>query len=104
MVGKKPIKIIRLYDSKGDPFEACIGARVDPLLGVDYRYSLLTPKEDAEAGEKRILQALSYYPVTNNTLKRLPDKHFHIKVDNPQKVRYDSPRPDPPSIPEEDLP
>jgi hypothetical protein len=105
MGGKKPIKIIRLYDSKGDSFEACIGARVDPLLEVDYCYYLLTPKEDAETGGKRILQALSYYnPVAKNTLKQLPEKYFHIKVDNPQKLRYDSPRPDPPSIPEGDLP
>jgi len=101
MGGLKSIRLVSLYDSDGTPFEACIGARLDPLLEVDYRYSILKPHDDPERPGTRVVQALSYYnpSITTGSEARgsgLPDRHFHVKVDNPQDITYSSPRPDPP--------
>jgi hypothetical protein len=102
MGGKKSIKQIRLYDPQGNPYSACIGARIDSLLEVDYRYFLITP----DSSENRVIQALSYYNPIIGTGKRnnLPTNHFHVKVDNPPHLRYASPRLDPPAIPEGQIP
>jgi hypothetical protein len=107
MGSKKPIRTIRLYDAQGNPYEACVGARIDSLLEVDYRYFIVTPHEHPNEPGKRVIQALSYYnPVIGGSKKSggLPANYFHVKVDNPPHLRYESPRQDPPAIPEGDLP
>jgi hypothetical protein len=103
---RKPIKILRLYDVHGSPFEACIGTRIDSLLEVDYRYSILNAKTTPGDTNRRVIQSLSYYnPVsTSRSGSSLPTNHFHVKVDNPPHVRYQTPRPDPPSITEANVP
>ena len=104
---KKSIRVIHLYDTQGIPYEACVGARVDSLLEVDYRYSILNAKLDPQDKDNRVIQSLSYYnPITSSAESgsRLPANHFHVKVDNPPHIRYETPRPDPSAIPEGKVP
>lgn len=100
---KKSIRIIRLYDTQGTIYEACVGARLDSLLEVDYRYSVLNAKPSPQDNkDTRVIQSLSYYnPIGSSGIRlSLPASHFHVKVDNPPHIRYETPRLDPPAIPD----
>lgn len=107
MGGKKPIKIIHLYNSVGIPFEACIGAKIDPLLEVDYRYSILAPRNEPKDPGKRVILPLSYHRTVRygeGNSFHPPANHFHIKVDNPPHIKYISKRQDSSMIPAREAP